>query len=729
MAFLTSEGTEHLVEKLSDSKNIKISGNQYGNRVSDVVDKLVKKADDITKAVEQEVINDSNMFKVGTGDVDVSSDVEDAFGEIGLRGKTYQNITPSGLFDSKEVWYSFECNLNNMYSSIENGYLTLQASGGFVNAFVPLKATLMKPNTKYTIILDILDCSLGIDDMTDSSYKFAIATTHPSEAFTTGYSMGENNSPIQKGIYKIVLTTKSNFDNVDWGTRFFISSEVTSGSITFRFYVLEGNHENTENLPDFIEGIVGVGDKSKNLLNPKSVKFGITLNTNTGEEMNSHLYVTSDFIQVMENTQYTTKGLPVVHYYNEAKEQISIKNSNKEGVITTPPGCKWVRLRNYVQILLNEQKFLINQSMFVLGTTNIFQPYYTNYGVEVVGCGKNLVDLKSMAIGTLNNSGQVILHSDGAYKLTQDFIKIDSKNKIYLYYEYEENDTSTPTHNMIAYYDKNFSYIGARFDENPKGALFTPHPDTCYIRLRVRKEAIKLSLTLESNPNYEPYQEDKIQILFDEPLMRLPNGVCDEITMDGKLIRRVGKIILDGTESWYKKSDMSNDTFTVMYSTRVKNSSVIKCDKLANCLVLDKYPDNNYDYECMHFEHLLGSEIATAVFLRLEATSDDEFVEKVRRNPIIIYYQLQTPVVSELPTPYLRFFKDGYLKFNTMVAPESTHKVQLNKSAQIESCIEQVSLIGRRVENMEALYDDLLLQTSRDVDLLSFDYNLETGDE
>ena len=121
MAFLTSEGVDHLVEKLSDSKNIKISGNQYGDRVSDVVNKLVEKSDDITKAVEQEVFNDSKMFKVGTGDVDVSSDVEDGFGKMGLRGKTYQNIMPSGLFDSKEVWYSHGANLNNMYSNMRVG--------------------------------------------------------------------------------------------------------------------------------------------------------------------------------------------------------------------------------------------------------------------------------------------------------------------------------------------------------------------------------------------------------------------------------------------------------------------------------------------------------------------------------------------------------------------------------------------------------------------------------
>ena len=43
-----------LVEKLADGDNIKITGNSKGNRVGTVIKKIVEKADDVTKAVEQE---------------------------------------------------------------------------------------------------------------------------------------------------------------------------------------------------------------------------------------------------------------------------------------------------------------------------------------------------------------------------------------------------------------------------------------------------------------------------------------------------------------------------------------------------------------------------------------------------------------------------------------------------------------------------------------------------
>ena len=81
-SFVKETNLPKIVDKLTDASNIKITNNKYGNRVQTVVDKIVEKADDVTKAIEQEVVNDGYSFKVGTGDVDVSADVEDGFGEV-----------------------------------------------------------------------------------------------------------------------------------------------------------------------------------------------------------------------------------------------------------------------------------------------------------------------------------------------------------------------------------------------------------------------------------------------------------------------------------------------------------------------------------------------------------------------------------------------------------------------------------------------------------------------
>ena len=62
---------------------------------------------------------------------------------------------------------------------------------------------------------------------------------------------------------------------------------------------------------------------------------------------------------------------------------------------------------------------------------------------------------------------------------------------------------------------------------------------------------------------YEPYYKKKISFNIGEPLRSLPNGVCDEIRNNKgqwELVRRVHKVVLDGSEIWtrYERWDTTN---------------------------------------------------------------------------------------------------------------------------------------------------------------------------
>ena len=131
MGFLNTDSMPRLVEKLADGDNIKITGNSKGSRVGTVIKKIVEKADDVTKAIEQEVVNDGYSFKVGTGNVDVSTDVEDGFGEVGLKGVTYQNILDfNNSHPTSVVFTQDTINQRN----------------------IPLSHKKIKPNTIYTLV-------------------------------------------------------------------------------------------------------------------------------------------------------------------------------------------------------------------------------------------------------------------------------------------------------------------------------------------------------------------------------------------------------------------------------------------------------------------------------------------------------------------------------------------------------------------------------------------------
>ena len=104
-------------------------------------------------------------------------------------------------------------------------------------------------------------------------------------------------------------------------------------------------------------------------------------------------------------------------------------------------------------------------------------------------------------------------------------------------------------------------------------------------------------------------------------------------------------------------------------------------------------------------------------------------IDKLRtwlsQNPTTVYYELAEPIITELPAPYLRIFKDGHLTFNTLVAPESTHVVQLNKSAQIERSIREVQGLDNRINVLENNYDNLMLSTISRLNDLELDYTLK----
>ena len=740
-SFVNETNLPKIVDKLTDASNIKITGNKYGNRVQTVIDKIVEKADDITKAIEQEVVNNSYSFKVGTGDVDVSADVEDGFGEVGIKGTTYQNVLPVGIFDSKENFYALGGEVSNLYSSFDGGYITLNATGDYGNAFVKLEKTLLKQNSKYTLILDIKNTTLTLkEEANPNNFSFAVASAHPSEAFVDWCFLGGNAYPLKNGIQKFLLTTKSDFAGVNWSTRMFISNKVASGSITFRYLLLEGDHTNNPNLPSYFEGIIGAGDKSKNLFNKDNIKQTVLNLGAVGsncDEVVSQLRCSLRKISCKPNTKYTIKSDKEISVAigSIGNNNIALGDSNWRNIYnsytyTTPSDA--------IELAVNIAKtdntnididYVKNFNIQIEEgeTSTSYEPYYDGHKIEILSHGKNLTNLEDMPLGRLENSGKVVMSPTSAYKVTPNFIKIEPTRKVCFYYEYDENYISTPTHNMIAYYDKNFSYIGAVYDLPPKGILKTPPAQAYYLRLRVRKEAIKLSLIFESSIVYEPYASDKTQILLDEPLMRLPNGVCDEITRDGKLIRRVGKVVLNGSENWkiaiHNNKSRFDFDFKEIKTPSTWNDKTIPNMICSNLIVqsfnqIYSNGESGINYYHANSDRLIVISLGNNCSLA-------EFKQWLSQNPTTVYYELSTPVITELPAPCLRIFKDGHLIFNTLVAPESNHVVQLNKSAQIERNIREVQGLDNRINVLENNYDNLMLSTISRLNDLELDYTLK----
>ena len=708
MGFLNTDSMPCLVEKLSDGDNIKITGNSKGSRVGTVIKKIVEKADDVTKAIEQEVVNDGYSFKVGTGNVDVSADVEDGFEEVGVKGVTYHNL--------------ISCDRS----------ITVEGTREWMN--LQVHSSLVKPNTVYTLFFDVESISKG-----DSNYPPNIqAFSNNSQIFTSS-----TNS----------FTFQTNSDTTFVTLRLLVNNATESTTVCKAIFkdivLIEGNVLNNPNLPSYFEGIVGVGDKSKNLFNKSTITPNKTVNSSNGILNENDSASCSDFIPVDANTKYTISGRSAsvgVYYTNDYSYIGSFSGQS----LTTPSNCKNIRFN----FLNSDNVDGIQLEKGTVATT--YEPHHDGHKIEILSSGKNLFKATKSTKPIHNTSEVNIINSNSVEIVsvkniwasacfilnckpnTKYYFSCNAKkvfNEGGIYIRVCDKKTHTVIKELLnSGVIKNDSYLNESFT--------TPSELTnCYVGVQLycsrdggsntnggRWVYDNIILEEGNSTSYIPYQEDKTQILLDEPLMRLPNGVCDEITRDGKLIRRVGKVILNGSETW---SNTGHGGHSTKNTFEIKLSYTGGLNGANNLCYCNRFPQgitSGVPEEGMYRVAYDGS-VNKGIFLlfspkisEIPYRDTNAWKQWLSKNPTTVYYELAEPIITELPAPYLRIFKDGHLTFNTLVAPESNHVVQLNKSAQIERSIREVQGLDSRVGQLESFYDDMMLETSHKLNLLTYDF-------
>ena len=703
MAYINNKNLPYLVEKLSNADNIKINNNKHGSRVSTVINSLVTKSDNVTKALEQEVINDSYSFKVGTGDVNVSADVQDGFGEVGIKGVTYQNILGTRINPSDGV----EKNNNTItFNKIAQTYCT----AGFPDS-------LAQVNKTYTLIFDILENT--IENPANGNVGKINIVSYNSGNYFIKYK--------ETGHKKILLKQPATSTGKPY-VEFYHS---TSGKFVMTTPILlEGDHTNNPNLPSYFEGIVGVGDKSKNLFNYKlhdSIEYNGSYYTIVKERWRSN---TVEYT-VEPNTDYTISvdrcegnlwlsfDVDGVQFNNNNYSKFSkVIRTNETGKLLLRVGANTSADVGHKFINLQLEKGTV---------VTTYEPYHDGHKIEILSNGKNLykpnLQTKSANGLTFTLLGDNQLIVNGTCTKITDFRPINGSQTPYLA-DFVNNILRAGTTLALSNNLGLTNYFSVKRNNQiqyPVNKITKQNGDdiACFVRFEegqsYNNQQLNIQLEINSKATeFEPYVEDKTQILLDEPLMRLPNGVCDEITRDGKLIRRVGKIVLNGSEDYIASSSSENTMYFILKNLIAKKGGY--------CI------SNNFYFEIgsNDNEHIRLNANGNIVFwikISKLASQDSAGVKQwLSQNPTTVYYELAEPIATELPAPCLRIFKDGHITFNTLVAPESTHVVQLNKSAQIERSIREVQSLNDRVGQLESFYDNMMLETSYKLNLLNYDF-------
>lgn len=182
---------------------------------------------------------------------------------------------------------------------------------------------------------------------------------------------------------------------------------------------------------------------------------------------------------------------------------------------------------------------------------------------------------------------------------------------------------------IIGFYASNTSDY---YEELPKSTFVKP----------------QIEISNEASP-FEKYKENEYKFKLSEPLRSLPNGVCDEVNLQtGKIIRRVGKVVFDGSSDEIWTLSTGSTPFIATHIKDMKN--------ILSSLLCDTLPVRFDGTENMiSANRLLISGVMTCGTnneLRLRtgnlSTTLENSLNWLKNNPTTVYYQLKDEVIEDI---------------------------------------------------------------------------------
>lgn len=351
--------------------------------------------------------------------------------------------------------------------------------------------------------------------------------------------------------------------------------------------------------------------------------YTLSLKLKEGKTIPAGLYV-----------MFTEKG-----FYDTTQKRIFLIDNGIQQFIYKNNTLNNVKL-NYISVYPSEYKdtlqdyFDIQLEKGTQATT--YEPYNT---IQVKNVGKNLFN-GIFELGIINGStGQN--ETNNNYIRNKNYIPVEELTD----YKFSSIDFTGSVN--IYEYREDFSYNLTTNKQIALSSYLTTNKDTKYVRFRPASATTNLDLRFQLEKgtqatDYEPYQENTLNIdLQGNELCSLPNKVKDELVIENgkaKIIKRIDKIVLNGTENWQKRSSTSQHTFLLNMGQ-----------------IIDRH---TYAY-CTHFTEISASELdnTTGIYSKqtlsllisyLECSTVEEFKTWLSTHNTTVYYELATPTEIEL---------------------------------------------------------------------------------
>lgn len=178
--------------------------------------------------------------------------------------------------------------------------------------------------------------------------------------------------------------------------------------------------------------------------------------------------------------------------------------------------------------------------------------------------------------------------------------------------------------------------------------------------------------------SYEPYREPIItNINMPIPLRSLPNGVADTIEGD-KLVQRVGKIVIDGTQSFILNN--VNQTKTTRGYFTLDNAKISNKNNLICNWYIRTGAHGDYEYIIIQkiVEETLNTVFISVLNSKLKTTDVNGLKKYFKENPLPVYYELAEPIIHDLTVPQLSTAKGtNIITTSNNIKPKISMKVKV----------------------------------------------------
>lgn len=355
----------------------------------------------------------------------------------------------------------------------------------------------------------------------------------------------------------------------------------------------------------------------KNLFNINTATLNSCLKWADGTYSTENLSVASDFIKIEKGKSYISKYKMQIILFNENKEYIGYYNNTtgqyNSFTISTDSECNYVKVSFRSSSNNNVDFTTIGDIQLEEGTTATeYEPYgimpspdypseiesvgtYNEetgkYGIEVKNTGKNLLNIPN---GTYSSSGLTAVVSNGIITINgtstaTSFLTIPINLELESNFSISLNNTAmgdSLSEVRLQISGSNFRSVSLSVANNKRENISIYGTYTSLLirissGVTITNGIIKPQVELGYTTDYEPYQENKSLFVLDQPLRSLPNGVKDIAYIKNNILyvdRKVGSIVLDGSETWYMDKELTN---TVRFYTseiltnRAKNAQPI----------------------------------------------------------------------------------------------------------------------------------------------------------